>query len=145
MSQTSDICSGDLNESTKERKKRKKVREQDKKTNFLALGDLIRSSEQKEDMNRGRMAERQTMQFSDCNWTRTQNHLVRKRTKFVLCNLFEINNSEMVQLFLVGRSWNQWFLSKKIFYIHWEIQKKEDVFGDLTRITELTDERKVGS
>ena len=28
------------------------------------------------------------------------------------------NSSEMVQLFLVERSWNQWFLSKKIFCIH---------------------------
>ena len=62
-----------------------------------------------------------------------------------LCNVFEINNSEMVQLLLVERSWNQWILSKKIFCIHQEIQKKEDVFGELTKITELADERQVGS
>ena len=60
-----------------------------------------------------------------------------------LCNVFEINNSKMVQLFLVERSWNQWFLSKNIFCIHKRIQNKEDVFGDLTRITELTDEKKL--
>ena len=60
-----------------------------------------------------------------------------------LCNVFEINNSKMVQLFLVERSWNQWFLSKNIFCIHKGIQNEEDVFGDLTRITELTDEKKL--
>ena len=34
-----------------------------------------------------------------------------------LCNVIEIKNNEMIQLFLVERSWNQWFLSKKIFCI----------------------------
>ena len=35
----------------------------------------------------------------------------------ILCNVTEIRNNEMIQLFLVERSWNQWFLSKKIFCI----------------------------
>ena len=34
-----------------------------------------------------------------------------------LCNVIEIKNNEMIQLFLVERSCNQWFLSKKVFCI----------------------------
>ena len=33
-----------------------------------------------------------------------------------LCNVIEIKNKEMIQSFLVERSWNQWSLSKKIFF-----------------------------
>ena len=32
-----------------------------------------------------------------------------------LCNRIEIKNNEMIQSFLVGRSWNQWFLLNKNF------------------------------
>ena len=41
-----------------------------------------------------------------------------------LCNVIEIKNNEMIQLFLVERSWNQWFLSKKIFCIRRFRKKK---------------------
>ena len=100
VSQTLQIC--------EKRKTRKK--EQPEKQNFLALGDLVRSSnkvfiesqrffcQQKEDM---------------MEWPRDR-----------LCYVTEIKNNEMIQLFLVERSWNQWFLSKKIICIRRFRKKK---------------------
>ena len=41
-----------------------------------------------------------------------------------LCNMIEIKNNEMIHLLLVERSWNDWFLSKKIFCIRRFRKKK---------------------
>ena len=41
-----------------------------------------------------------------------------------LCNVIEIKNKEMIQSFLVERSWNQWFLSKKSFCTRRSREKK---------------------
>ena len=41
-----------------------------------------------------------------------------------LCNVIEIKNNEMIQLFLVERSWNQWFLSKETLCIR-RLRKKK--------------------
>ena len=41
-----------------------------------------------------------------------------------LCNVTEINNNEMIQLLLLERSWNQWFLSKKSFCTRRSRKKK---------------------
>ena len=40
------------------------------------------------------------------------------------CNVIKIKNNEMIQFFLVERSWNQWSLSKKIFCIRRFREKK---------------------
>ena len=55
-----------------------------------------------------------------------------------LFNIIEIKNNEIIQSFLVGRSWRQWCLSKNSFCTRGS--RKKDVFGDLT--TKLT-KRKV--
>ena len=41
-----------------------------------------------------------------------------------LCNVIEIKNNETIQSFLVERSWNQWFLSKKSFCTRRSREKK---------------------
>ena len=41
-----------------------------------------------------------------------------------LLNVTESKNKEMIQSFLVDRSWNQWFLSKKIFCTRRSRKKK---------------------
>ena len=90
MRQTLQICSGGFkrptsgNQKKKKKKKRKKERDQAEKQNFLALGNLVRSSnkvfiesqrlflcQQKEDM---------------IEWQRDR-----------LCNVNEIKNNEMIQ------------------------------------------------
>ena len=65
-----------------------------------------------------------------------------------ICNVTEIKIIETIQSILVERSWNQWFLPKRIFYIM-RFRKKKIFLenwpqSQATRITKLT-ERKVGS
>ena len=93
MRQTLQICSGGFKRPTSgnQKKKRKKERDQAEKQNFLALGNLVRSSnkvfiesqrlflcQQKEDM---------------IEWQRDR-----------LCNVNEIKNNEMIQSFLIESS-----------------------------------------
>ena len=85
-------------------KETKKDREQSEKQNFLALGDLLRSSNK---------VFIESQRFFFCQQKEDMMEWPRDR----LCNVTEIKNNEMIQLFLVERSWKQWFLSKKIFCI----------------------------
>ena len=41
-----------------------------------------------------------------------------------LCNVIELKSNEMIQSSLVGRNWNQWFLTKKSFCTRRSRKKK---------------------
>ena len=90
----------------RKRKKRKKDRE-----NFLGLGDLVRRSKKV-------FIESQRLLF--CQQKEEMMEWPRDR----LCNVIEIKNNEIIQLLLVERSWNQWFLSRKVFCIRRFRKKK---------------------
>ena len=83
----------------RKRKKRKKDREQAEKQNFIALADLVRSRNKV-------FIESQRLFF--CQQKEDMMEWPRHR----IWNVIEIKSNEMIQSFLLERSWNQWFLSK---------------------------------
>ena len=111
------ICSSGLNRPKNEKKKNERKTEQAEKHNFLTLGDLVRSS------NKIFIGSQRFFFF--CQKKEDMMEWPRDR----LCNITEIKNIEMIQLFLVERSWNQLFLSKKIFCIR--RFRKQKMFSEI--------------
>ena len=82
-------------------RKQRKDREQIEKQSFLTLGDLVKSS--------NKVFIKGSSLFISQQQTWCNNWKIR--------NVIEIKNNEIFRLFLVEKSWNQWFLSPKSFCI----------------------------
>ena len=83
------------------KQKRKKDRERVEKQNFITLVNLVRNS------NKVFIEGQRTFFFCQ------QEEDMMKSPRNRLCNVIEIKNNEMIQLFLVERSWNQWFCRRR--------------------------------
>ena len=132
VSQTLQICGSVLNRPIG--KKTKERQRANRETDFVALGDLVRSSNKV-------FIESQRLFF--CQQKEDMVEWLRDR----LCNVTEIKNIEMIQSFLVERSWNQWLLSKKVLCTRRCRRKK--MFSEIWQQSQGSQnsrtERKVGS
>ena len=85
---------------------------------------------------------RKIWSLSDCNETRTNNHLVRKRTLNHLANLAKwlscvVNTFSTVHLIVCSYQFKYTFLSESTLYSHHNV--KELLFGSRRKIWRLSD------
>ena len=108
VSQTLQICSSGLNRPKNERKTKRKARNRTFSRKVTLWGLAIKFSPK----------------FKGCLFANRKKTWWNGWEVMRLCNAIEIKNNEMIQSFLVETSWNQWFLSKKIFCIRRFRKKK---------------------